>query len=1066
MERYYSVHRSETPLHVKPGKSVTFTFDGKDMKDADRLFFTGQASLFYQWKNEPDHPMLYRRIDDSLNVEESELSQYCLDLSADNFDYPILAHHKILFPPKLSYLKLNDYGDRWLMGLRIKTENLKIHEGGYLHFLAEVRYKKEGTDPHSVQAPADESFRISLPEGTRDWTVLEEEISFRARETASVCIYLEGERYSGKVFAECPQFRSDSGWNLLPEFTPEPPNRPQFAWIGCNLSKKEWPEFEIALNGEVFFRGEIFDRCHLRSETEIPLKGLAVQDGENRLTIKLTSHYRDPLAYDLYEVALLGHAPTFVAACPKTVTAGVPFGVLVKGKKGERAELVSDEVKPVDLTMEEEGLNVLLLRCDEPKNGICFTLKYGDKEEALTVDRCVLRQEDGVITGTGDMIYVDTEDEPTDNFLRWYLENEVGNLLTIRPTYRWSGIRKRNDPLWSRVARLLTKAGIKYSHMRDGRELPGCDANPSESALMSPAFLGRQNHEFDGAFSYWGGMDHTNDANQELFIELLQRRFRTHGEHMCALRGAPSHMVEKGGKRQLFRDPTLPEDMEICGKALVKGLADGRCGSTRHTGPSSLFKYFYQAGYDWTGAELMYGPQETVCAALRGAAKAYRRPVTGAHHAIQWSTTPHDSKEKNLRYRLALYGTYLQGINEINTEEGLWHVEEYYAGYNRFSDCCLNHKKEQQDFYRYVQTHSRTGRFHAPIAFLHGRYDGWDVFTENMIWGKTSMGYTDAEKGWNLIRFFYPRNVALRSIYRHPCPNESVGFYSGTPYGNVDIYPMEGEDFSDYSLLIAAGYNKALPEDMDKLEAYVSAGGTLLLGWPQCSVTTDRKKTLAGEHTYLKHPFPNRILPEQTFVSDTFKGLPLTVGASPVPADASPLLKTDSDRVLAYSVPLEKGKTVFVNAVEYAGNPAVRAIYEELLHRFVPEALNKEAVYGEGDRDVQFSLFRQPDGSDHLYFMATDWYNGDETLRQGTLILGQNRYTVPASLVTPTKVVVNQGIAAWSNEGENEVLSVSEGEVTVQGIGRGTFTLAHGGKTETVTVDFAREPVQKILLNQ
>ena len=86
MERYYSVHRSETPLHVKPGKSVTFTFDGKDMKDADRLFFTGQASLFYQWKNEPDHPMLYRRIDDSLNVEESELSQYCLDLSADNFD--------------------------------------------------------------------------------------------------------------------------------------------------------------------------------------------------------------------------------------------------------------------------------------------------------------------------------------------------------------------------------------------------------------------------------------------------------------------------------------------------------------------------------------------------------------------------------------------------------------------------------------------------------------------------------------------------------------------------------------------------------------------------------------------------------------------------------------------------------------------------------------------------------------------------------------------------------------------------------------------------------------------
>ena len=90
----------------------------------------------------------------------------------------------------------------------------------------------------------------------------------------------------------------------------------------------------------------------------------------------------------------------------------------------------------------------------------------------------------------------------------------------------------------------------------------------------------------------------------------------------------------------------------------------------------------------------------------------------------------------------------------------------------------------------------------------------------------------------------------LDRIYRHNCPNEELGYYSGTPNGNVDILPIEAEDFSNYRLLIAPGYNKAEDEDLEKLKDFVTEGGTLLIGWPQLSITVDRKKAISYEHTY------------------------------------------------------------------------------------------------------------------------------------------------------------------------------------------------------------------------
>jgi hypothetical protein len=259
-------------------------------------------------------------------------------------------------------------------------------------------------------------------------------------------------------------------------------------------------------------------------------------------------------------------------------------------------------------------------------------------------------------------------------------------MLTIRPTYRWNGTRTVNTVLYQQIGALLDAMGMHYSHMLDGRELPGCNANPTVAELNTPHFLGRQTHEFDGQFVYWGERDVTSDLSAQMFYDLFLRMDRYHSERMHQ-RYVPENVHYTATKQYIFRSPDAPGDMQGAAERFVRSLADTRKSALRHTGPSTLFKYFYQAGYRWVGAELMYSPTELTIAALRGARDVYGGK-TGAHLAVQWSTTPHDTESRYRRYRLALFISYMQGIDEINTEEGLWRLEEFYNYHHRFSPAC------------------------------------------------------------------------------------------------------------------------------------------------------------------------------------------------------------------------------------------------------------------------------------------------------------------------------------------------------------------------------------------
>ncbi len=1042
--------KDNADIRIKAGSKTTLTFTGDDVKEADRLFFTGETGISYLWKSEPDYQELYRRLDDSLNTSEAEYDRFCLDMSGDFCPFTKIAYKKIVSPLILSYAYLTGYNNNWRFGISVKAENLEIR--GFLRVVLEVRLKKEGTDVHDTRPDPDHVFTLNVEEGTYSYRDLLSDIEFNSDEVSSIGYFVEGENYSGNVYFEKPSLISAAGHNIIPPFAPHTADRHHFNWMGQNLSKIEWTGLKISINGQEIFDGEFFERCHRMSEKEIALPKGVIKKGENVITFENTSDFREAPAFNLCEIGFIRETQARFVAVPENVVAKRPFGVFVKAEKDEQIVLVSDKIKAFSpLVAKRDGINGFMLVCDIPDTDIEFTLGG----EVCHISRCVEKEDDGVITGTGDAVYININKFDVENYLKWYLSENIADFATLRPTYRWCGTRVLDEDLWREIAEILAEGGIPYVHMIDGRELPGGDCNPTYETLDTELFLGRQNHEYDGAFAYWGIRDFSNNPDIEMFYDLFLRMNKK-SPLTTPHQYIPENFHYGKNFRTVFIDPSTEPDMEKACEKFIENLKGCRKGATRHTGPSTLFKYFYQAGYEWTGAELMYSPTEICSAALRGAADLYGGKM-GAHHAVQWSTTPHDTETRYRRYMLALFISYIQGIHDINTEEGLWRLEQYYYPYNRFSEPCIRHKEEQQKFFKYVKTHTRTGRFATPIAFISGRNDGWECFaTYSNTWGLQGFDFSSPEKAWDILTYFYPKSV-LDNFYIMGCPDEPQGFYSGTPHGNVDIVPIESPDFSRYRLVAFVGYNKALTEDMDKFENHVKNGGTLIMGWPQLSVTTNRKDVVSHTHEYVNHP----LVPVKTpvFVEDTFGGEKVSVSEN-VP-DGNVLVYTDNRRALVVEYKKGNGSFIFINAREYAGEGAVDKAWRLALDKAVPECLEEEKIRARGNENVQFTVFENENGSRNVYFIATDWHKdcGDG---EGVLVVGENEYTIPVPFGTLIKTAVYQNVALYPDCDTAEVILLTSSTARVQGVGVQTFNLLKDGKCEKLTVDFTKIPVCEI----
>lgn len=181
--------------------------------------------------------------------------------------------------------------------------------------------------------------------------------------------------------------------------------------------------------------------------------------------------------------------------------------VLLRTKNdGETVSFTSDrdEISAENMYhFEEKGLHGITINCLKPSQNVTFTLATEKCTAQGKIKNIVHKKEDKVITGTGDMIYILQEKEAMEEYISWYVSNNVGNFITMRPCYRWSGTKQLDVEAVAWFAKLMNELEIKYVLMVDGREIPGLAAQPTDNLLNGKHYLGRQEHEIDGALAYW-----------------------------------------------------------------------------------------------------------------------------------------------------------------------------------------------------------------------------------------------------------------------------------------------------------------------------------------------------------------------------------------------------------------------------------------------------------------------------------------------------------------------------------------------------------------------------------
>lgn len=1060
-EKYIPIYSDrEHGTIIRPKKDgAQFSFAvKKDKGQAFKLYVAGETAQCYLKKCEPACTMQYHSISDSLDTEHAVHNSFCLDFSQKTPEkYVKRCFHKFLWKPMLYYLPMPQVPAEWTIGINVSAKKLKIEKGGYVRMRAAVRLSKPGIECKSTHGNADITYILDIPEGTYTDKCLNKIITI-PENTASVSVFVEGRLYSGSLYAEAPFFGAN-GENIAPDFAPDTAGIPDFNWRGQHFSRKEWPEFNITLNGEAVFSGEVFERCHRSSDWEIMLPDFAVRDGENTLKINLTSDWRGALSYIINELAVLqipSNSFTVISCSRIAPIGGYVYALIRTHMDNMKITVTHDSAfsSAGEFFFEKAGLHGIKIAALSAKANASFCLSDGTHEEECTVDAVIHKGNDKVITGTGDMVFIKQAKYDMTEYLSWYFANNIGNMITIRPTYRWSGTRYLNEDVMRDTARLLNEIGVSYVHMTDGRENPGLASCPPDSVLDGKYYLGRQAHERDGQAFYWNSSPLSPEAEADFDMRL--EIFRE--EPTLTQFPADSVGVFENGKVYTNRSVNVLHDAAEAHDYTVKLLKGISTYATRHTGPSYAFKYMLEGGYKWVGAETMYSTIEILMAFLRGAARMYGLDTLGVHHAVQWSTTPHEREDHYRRYRVALYSSYMLGATDINTEEGLYRMEEAYERYGRHSECCKKHLAQQQDFYRYVSCHTRTGSFYSNFAFLHGKYDGTNGFVGEKCWGWNQTPLTDAERSWDLLKLFYPDSKPNSNIYyRGACiADKPLGYNSFAPMGHTDVIPVEdSKSFSSYKVLAFLGYNLYDEESLSALSDYVLNGGTLILTRAHLSTSTDYEE-VKNNCLKFKDGFFTFSNGEIQLGKDTYRGMPIEVCLN---ADEAKILqRTDSGAPLVISYQRGNGRIILFNTPLYPSNEAIRALYEDVLKEEKLRANEAEPFRVKEERAVEYAVYRQTDGSYHIYFLAIDWYNMSAYERRAVLCFGGDEYEILFPFGRMVKCVYKNGRAVWADSENGEILSVGE-KINVQGIGKMNFFIAEKGKVTKIPVDFSDYPV-------
>ena len=926
----FSLPNGDKSNYIPPCGSFQyhFTVPERDFPVEHVIRFAGEPDYFWKWRCEHGSPYsISQCIDDALDPRDTYKEPLALHFECKNEPYD-----------RECWIKLKHdtfaAGRNYTFSLPFKSCELEYAENGTVLAELEIYYSKNGRHPDDVFDEPDEIKTLVLPEGSSGWNTLSQEFAM-PENAVCIIVHILLRHVSGGIYLGSPRLAADGEDNIIPPLDRQQHRDSSMCYTAAHMSRREWLEFECLIDGSKIFDGEMYSSIFRRPDFELPAGKLSA--GDHTITFNFKNDYPDAVGFIMSQLELLEYSSRSfeLIYAPAFVRKPEQQKLLVKTCHPD----VKLSVNGKEHVIHTPGLNVLEFSLSEG-NTTTVTLDSGDhRDQAVITNMTDFEDSEYIHISTGDAIFIRQTPAEMLRYLEWYLGSNIGNTVCFRHSYRWGGGRAMDPEIWKTVIPLLNELGISYFLMIDGRELPGRNFNPPDDLLAGPGYLGRQSHENDGSFYYWNNTLWKKEPLPEPLADILSRSVDKGG--------IQPHVRPKrqDGEAWWFFNPADCRNMKEAAEAFVSNLKDAKGDSTRHSGPSALFRYFFQAGYDFLLAEQMYGPEEVILSALRGASKAYGRNGFGAHLAVQWSSTPHDTQEHAERYFLSLAACYMQGVTQINTEEGLYRMEKDFVDFDRFSSTCQRHRKAHEHFRSFAESHPRRGKLITPIACIQGRYDGWSCFTRpETVWNRTGQQWKfgPAEESFDLLNVFFPRS-RFTDIYCCPCSNEPHGWYTGTPYGPVDLLPFEG-DWSSSKCVIFLGWHSFVPDDAKKMLDYVRRGGTLLLS--RRHLSTALEHDAAPE--YVNTPELDILLGDSWQTAEGI--IRRTVGS---------------------------GKLIFFACDTFPAETAIRKEYEKAMADIAQDICSREyeKCYVKANEDVNFCVRELDDGSFQLMLLNIRWWD-------------------------------------------------------------------------------------------
>lgn len=879
----------------------------------------------------------------------------------------------------------------------VRQQNLQVSPQGEFGLELEIYYDQPGRAAEDIYDTPDSILFVPISAGTSGYREIKQ--SFRLpSHVACILLRAGGHLFSGECWLEAPRlYLNGKNIGQIPFIKQAQQTDKKNYWVGVNLSTRSWPRWRLKRNGQVIFEDYIFDRASNIADFYIPLPPDTKSGDQIELSLRKEAH-RAAFPYELRSIEIIEETarPFEIISVPRFVRQQSDFGILIEtNQPNVRLKISAKGSEPSEQIKQcvDKGLHVVQLRAGKAGESIPIQIESSGQIQQDTVCQVIAQSGEPIYLSSGDEIYMDKQYGIYDYFFKWYISQRIGNWYQFRPSYQWSGFRMANPEIIRHYVLLLDQLKMPYAWQVEGRTLASTRINPSLETLQTPMFHGKQAHENDGGYYYWQHFQY-----QGLFSDMAART-RPFGGIF-----AKHRPIYTNHGTFIHYDTQGVQDMADGARTFVANIRSSKGESTRHTGPSTLFRYLYQAGYEWLGAEQMYGPEEVILSALRGASYAYSKTQYGTLHAMQWGSGPFTDPRHALRLYLSLAVAYMHGSSHLNTEEALW-TDEY--ANDRYTKSGKEHLHAQHQMLDFIETHSRRGTLTSRVAVLQGKNDAWKSFGRGPLWSQDGKKwkFNAACESFDLLKVFYPDNII------DGCGPE--GWFTTTPYGTIDLLPIEAPQdvMNRYRALIFLGWNTYDADHFERIRNYVFKGGTLLL-------------SAAHLNAELQPDMPPCFPKEDSLIRELLGN-----------NYASLTQKTE----ISYGL----GKIIYFPQKAYPAEESLREAYCTEMEKIAQEAINHEPAKGwiTPSPEIGFTVWDDA-GRRTLYLLNTDWQS-DKELRNASFVYGTKQFTIPVRRYHIETIHCAQGLALRPEANTSDVLTIekdNEGwKVCVQTTGKDTL---------------------------